>query len=260
MVAAATSQAHDVIGVMGAERVTHVSATPTFWRLLVGKLDKESAAQLPIEQITLGGEAVPGPLIDQLRELFPDARISHVYAGTEFGSVVSVGDGRSGLPLSVLERGEDADVQLRIVDGQLEIRSRVGMLGYHGAGDSGEEWRPTGDLVEIRDDRIHFVGRATEIINVGGAKVHPLPIEELVGSVPGVALVAAYGRPNPITGQLVALDVVAEPGADEEALEEAIREAARTLPAPGRPRTIRFVESLEVRGHKLMRQSKEEDE
>src|SRR5207302_1178764 len=77
--------------------------------------------------------------------------------------------------------------------------------------DDESEWRPTGDLVEIRDDRIHFVGRKTEIINVGGAKVHPLPVEEAVCSVPGVQLAAVYGRPNAVTGPIVAVDLVPAP-------------------------------------------------
>src|SRR5581483_5479110 len=235
-------------------RVTHVSGTPTFWRLIVGRLDEESARKLPLEQITLGGEAAPEGLIERLHALFPAARISHVYAGTEFGSVVAVSDGRSGLPVSVLDRGEEADVQLRIVDGELQIRSRVGMLGYHQASESEHDWRSTGDLVEVRDGRIQFVGRTTEIINVGGVKVHPLPVEELVCSVTGVQLAAVYGRPNPITGQIVSIDVVLKPGTDLKDAEARIREACQALPAAARPRRIRFVPELEIRGNKLMRQ------
>jgi acyl-CoA synthetase (AMP-forming)/AMP-acid ligase II len=254
-----TSQARDAIETMRSSAVTHVSATPTFWRLLVGSLDPRAAAELPLEQITLGGEAAPGPLIDRLAELFPEARITHIYAGTEFGTVMSASDRRAGFPLSVLDRPEDAASQLRIVDGELQMRSRVGMLGYHEDEDSIGEWRPTGDLVEVREERIYFVGRKTDIINVGGAKVHPLPIEDLVSAVDGVALVAVYGRPNPVTGQIVALDVVAEPGADAEQLEAEIRRACEALPRPGRPRKIQFVEELEVRGSKVVRARAEVD-
>jgi acyl-coenzyme A synthetase/AMP-(fatty) acid ligase len=127
------------------------------------------------------------------------------------------------------------------------------MVGYHQGTDDDSDWRPTGDLVEVRDGRIHFVGRKTEIINVGGAKVHPLPVEELVCSVDGVELAAVYGRPNAVTGQIVAVDVVAAPGADTDALAARIREACQALPAAGRPRRIRFVEELEIKGNKLMR-------
>jgi acyl-coenzyme A synthetase/AMP-(fatty) acid ligase len=253
LVAPPSRRADEVIETIRRHRVTHASATPTFWRLVVGRLDAETARELPLRQITLGGEAAPEGLIERLHELFGQARLSHVYAGTEFGSAVSVRDGRSGLPLSVLDRDESADVRLRIVDGELQIRSRVGMLGYHRNTDDESEWRPTGDLVEIRDDRIHFVGRKTEIINVGGAKVHPLPVEETVCSVPGVQLAAVYGRPNAVTGQIVAVDVVPAPGVDTDELAALIRTACQALPAAGRPRRIRFVEELEIKGNKLMR-------
>lgn len=246
-------RAEDVIETIRRERVTHASATPTFWRLVVGRLGPHSARDLPLAQITLGGEAAPEGLIERLHQLFPQARISHVYAGTEFGSAVSVRDGRSGLPLSVLERDEDAPVRLRIVDGELQIRSRVGMLGYHQSADEESEWRRTGDLVEVRGDRIHFVGRKSEIINVGGAKVHPLPIEEVVCGVEGVQLAAVYGRPNAVTGQIVAVDVVAAEGVDTDELTKRIRAACQALPAAGRPRRIRFVDELEIKGNKLMR-------
>lgn len=253
LVVPATRRAEEVVDAIRDHGVTHVSATPTFWRLVVGLLESRGAESLRLEQITLGGEATPAGLIERLRRLFPAARISHVYAGTEFGSAVSVNDGLSGLPLSVLERPADAEVQLRVVDGELHARSRVGMLGYHESDDDESGWRATGDLVEIRDDRIHFVGRTTEMINVGGAKIHPLPLEELACSVPGVQLAAVYGRPNPVTGQIVAMDVVTEPGADVQAVETAIRAVCESLPAAGRPRRIRFVPELEVRGNKLIR-------
>ncbi len=157
------------------------------------------------------------------------------------------------MPVSILERDESADVRFRIVDDELQISSRVGMLGYHGTDDAGAEWRPTGDLVEVRDGRIHFVGRKTEIINVGGAKVHPLPVEEVICAVEGVNLAAVYGRPNPITGQIVAADVVAAPGEDPDELTARIRAACEALPAAGRPRRIRVVDELEIKGNKLMR-------
>jgi acyl-CoA synthetase (AMP-forming)/AMP-acid ligase II len=255
LVVPSSRRADDVISAIRDQGVTHISGTPTFWRLLVDCLRSDSGEGLGLEQITLGGEAAPERLIEQLTEMFPNARLSHVYAGTEVGSVVSVRDGRSGLPLSVLDRDASAEVRLRIVDDELEVRSSVGMLGYHNAGDSHAEWRRTGDLVEVRGDRIHFVGRTTEIINVGGAKVHPLPVEELVCSVTGVRLAAVYGRPNPVTGQIVAVDVVAEAGAEGADLEERIRAACEMLPAAGRPRRIRFVDELETRGSKLLRQA-----
>lgn len=251
-----SGQPRDAVASMRELGVTHASATPTFWRFAtshLGEEAEETVKSLPLRQITIGGEAVPEQLVIDLRRLFPRARVSQVYAATEFGSSVSVRDGRNGLPVAVLDRDEKADVRLRIVDGQLHARSKVGMLGYYGEDDTDDGWRATGDLVEVRGDRIHFVGRASETINVGGVKVHPLPIEEAVGRTSGVQLAHAYGRPNPVSGQIVAVDVIAEPGTDGAALREAIRVTCEPLPPAAQPRLIRLVTELDIREQKISR-------
>jgi acyl-CoA synthetase (AMP-forming)/AMP-acid ligase II len=250
-----SQHAADCLDAMRRHGVTHASGTPTFWRLLVGAVDADPLPPPALQQVTLGGEAVPGALLDRIREVFSTARISQVYATTELGSVVSVTDGRPGLPLSVLERGQDAPVQLRVVDGELQARSTVGMIGYHGAEPPSSDWRPTGDLVEITEDRIQFVGRTSDVINVGGVKVHPLPVEDAVADVPGVHLARAYGRSNPVTGEVVALDIVAASGADHAEIEAAVRRACSQLVPAARPRRIRFVDELDVRGSKILRRT-----
>ena len=173
---------------------------------------------------------------------------------------MSVRDDRIGLPVDVLERGDDAEVQFKIVDGELHARSRVGMLGYHGDDADPDGWRPTGDMVEVVGDRILFAGRTTEVINVGGVKVHPLRVEEVVAPVPGVELVRASGRKNALSGQIVVLEVVAKPGLDEDELEDAIRDACRVLPEAARPRRVKFVESLAVIEHKISRRTETGDQ
>ena len=232
----------------------YVSATPTYWRFLLAELRSDGGPVPVLRQITLGGEAIPGPLLDQLRATFPDARISQVYAASEFGSSGSVRDRRSGLPIEVLSRGEDADVAMKVVDGELWVRSRVGMLGYYGDEPiDPDAWRATGDLVEIVGDRIEFRGRASEIINVGGVKVHPLPIEERLAAVDGIDMARVYGRPNPLTGAIVAVDVVLADGADENTVKDAIRAACADLPAQSRPRSVKFVDTVSMTGHKIVR-------
>jgi acyl-CoA synthetase (AMP-forming)/AMP-acid ligase II len=232
----------------------HISATPTYWRFLLAELHTGGGPVPALRQVTLGGEAVPTPLLDQLRAVFPHARISQVYAASEFGAAGSVRDGRHGLALDILARGEDADVAVKIVDGQLWVRSRVGMVGYYDAsGADPDGWRPTGDLVEIVDDRIVFCGRAGDIINVGGVKVHPLPIEERVSAVDGVEIARVYGRPNALTGAIVAVDVVPMPGADSGTVKAAVRAACLDLPPAARPRSVRIVREVALAGSKIAR-------
>lgn len=250
LVQPASNQPRQAWEAIKRQEVTHASATPTFWRFLLNAVDATSD-QVSLRQITLGGEAVAHSLLTDLAATFPNARISQIYASTEFGSSVSVRDFRDGLPIEVLER--EAGVRFRVVDGELQARSSVGMLGYYGQPDLDDGWLPTGDLVEVRGDRIFFVGRSSDVINVGGVKVHPLPVEHVVNSASGVAMSAAYGRPNPVVGAIVSVDVVTEPGADEEGVRAAINAACSALPEAARPRRIRFVESLEVRGGKIRR-------
>lgn len=237
--------------------VTHASATPTYWRFLLSEMRADGGPVPALRQITLGGEAAPGPVLAQLHETFPDTAISHIYAASEFGSSGSTKDGRPGLPSEVLTRGEDADIAMKVVDGELWVRSRTGMLGYYGEPEleDPDGWRATGDLVEVDGDRVVFHGRASEVINVGGVKVHPLPVEERVGAVPGVAVARVWGRPNPMTGAIVAIDLVVDPDADADQVKQAVRDACADLPAAARPRSVRIVPEISLKGSKIVRQA-----
>jgi acyl-CoA synthetase (AMP-forming)/AMP-acid ligase II len=242
------------LAAMRAHSIDHASATPTYWRLLLAELGSDGGPPPPLRQITLGGEAVQARLLDALKDAFPQARISQIYGANESGNLRSVRDGRNGLPLSVLDPPPDADIALKIQDGELWVRSRIGMLGYYGDPPiDPDAWRATGDLVEIVGDRIMFRGRKSEIINVGGVKVHPLPIEERVSAVPGVEMVRAFGRPNPISGAILALEIVASPGADKDDVDERIRKACADFSPAEQPRSIRFVETMSTVGNKMSR-------
>jgi acyl-CoA synthetase (AMP-forming)/AMP-acid ligase II len=254
LVAPAPRRPREGLAAMRALGVTHASATPTYWRFLLAEMRSDGGEVPLLRQVTLGGEAIPGPLLGDLQRAFPDAAISQVYAASEFGSTGSVRDARPGLSTAVLDRGDDADVDMRIVDGELWIRSRTGMLGYHGEPEvDAEGWRATGDRVEVEGDRILFRGRTSEIINVGGVKVHPLPIEERVSAIRGVDMARVFGRPNAMTGAIVALEVVAAPGADPAGLKAAIRAACADLAPAAQPRSIRFVDDIVTAGSKIVR-------
>ncbi|UTI62607.1 acyl--CoA ligase [Paraconexibacter antarcticus] len=252
-------QPADGLAALLEHEVTCVSATPTYWRFLLAEARSRGVALPPLEQVTLGGEAAPAELLASLRSAFPAARISHIYASTEFGSVASVADGRPGLPVSSLARDENPTANLRIVDGELQVRAAAGMLGYVGSAapdDAEPSWRPTGDLVTVVGDRVVFTGRTSEVINVGGVKVHPLPIEERIGALPRVEMARVFGRSNRLTGAIVAAEVVPVPGLDDGGLDDLrheIRSAVADLPRAWHPRSVNFVNSIATRGAKTVR-------
>jgi acyl-CoA synthetase (AMP-forming)/AMP-acid ligase II len=84
------------------------------------------------------------------------------------------------------------------------------MLGYLNAPSPFVDgWYDTGDVVEQDGDYIRVVGRAKEILNVGGLKILPGEIERVALMHPEVLRARGVGVPNPITGQHI--EVTVEP-------------------------------------------------
>jgi acyl-CoA synthetase (AMP-forming)/AMP-acid ligase II len=147
---------------------------------------------------------------------------------------------------------------MKIEDGSLRIRSPRRAIRY--LGNSSEEladpdgFVDTHDLIELRDHRYYFVGRADRVINVGGQKVHPEEVEAVINQHPEVRMSLVKGRRNPVTGELVVAEVVLKStiGQDDAATDAAILRnqilgiCRRALPAYKVPAAIRFVGGLEI--------------
>src|SRR5271156_2205140 len=79
------------------------------------------------------------------------------------------------------------------------------MLGYLNAENPFTEdgWFKTDDVVEVDGDYIHILGRSTDIINVGGQKVYPAQVENIIEQMENVEDVIVNGAPSPVTGHVV---------------------------------------------------------
>ncbi len=187
--------------------VTHLSGTPSHWRRAVMSTFADLIAPA---YVRLSGEIADQAILDTLTRIYPDAAIGHAYASTEAGVGFEVDDGREGFPARFLD--PDRAVVMKIEDGSLRIRSSRTANRYLGSAASAlidpEGFVDTDDLVERRGDRIHFVGRRSGIINVGGFKVHPEEVEAVINRHAGVRMSLVKGRNNPITGSVVVADVV----------------------------------------------------
>jgi acyl-CoA synthetase (AMP-forming)/AMP-acid ligase II len=201
---------------LAKEHVTILPATPTLLRRLIASADRTILADSALTRITLGGEATDGPLLEQAQAIFPQAKITQVYATTELGEVFRVADGRPGFPATWLGRALPGGARLSMRrDGELLVQlSR----------DTAEVG--TGDLVERRGERFEFTGRRSDVIVVGGAKVFPKRVEEILRRVPGIAEARVYGLPSAITGELVAAEVVLADPLPESATPDQVRTAA----------------------------------
>lgn len=183
-------------------RAQVLPTSPTFLNLLLLSEAHRRHDLSSLELITYGTEVMPESTLRRLNELFPDVRLLQTYGLSEVGILRS--KSRSSDSLWVKVGGEGFET--RVVDGMLEIRAESAMLGYLNAEDPFTEdgWFRTGDAVEVDGEYLRFLGRNSEIINVGGEKVYPAEVEDVLQQMEGVEDVAVTGEPNPITGETVA--------------------------------------------------------
>ncbi len=244
------SLAQQIAG-LAAGGVTHLSCTPTLWRRILMLPDY---AALRLTQITLGGETADTATLRALSVAWPAARISHIYASTEAGQGFSVTDGRAGFPAAWLKGapgGLAGGLGLDLREGVLWLQPPLQARGASRTGPrigieaDAAGFIRTGDLVEMRGDRVMFLGRESGLINVAGVKVWPEVVEAVIKAVPGVGLVQISARKSPVTGALVVAEVQLVEGADPVVLKPLILAACRAgLPREAVPASIRFVVAL----------------
>jgi acyl-coenzyme A synthetase/AMP-(fatty) acid ligase len=237
---------------LGRHGVTHVSGTPSHWRRA---LMSPAARAMEPRYVRLSGEIADQAILDNLAAFYAPARVGHAYASTEAGVGFDVNDGKEGFPAAMI--GAPGEVEMKIVDGTLRIRSPRTACGYVGtsvpalAGPDG--FVDTGDMLERIGVRYHFAGRKGGIINVGGLKVHPEEVEGVINRHPQVRMSLVHPRKSPITGAIVVAEVVlreeAGDGADTRigALRGEILDLCRARLAQHKvPAMIRFVPALSV--------------
>jgi acyl-coenzyme A synthetase/AMP-(fatty) acid ligase len=240
----------DHVARLNAMSVTHISGTPSHWRKL---LMSGSATGFAPRYVRLSGEIADQAVLDGLKRAFPEASIGHAYASTEAGVGFAVNDGLEGFPADLIGVNRDG-VEMKVVDGCLRIRSRRAAHAYVGRQAAvltdEEGFVDTGDMVELRGDRYHFVGRRGGIINIGGLKVHPEEIEAVINRHPDVRMSRAKSRKSPITGSIVVADVILADGCDVSRsgeIRDQIFSECRARLAPHKvPVMIKFVAALDI--------------
>jgi acyl-CoA synthetase (AMP-forming)/AMP-acid ligase II len=130
--------------------------------------------------------------------------------------------------------------------GRLFIRSTSMMAGYLGREgidtsvlDGG--WFQTGDLA-TRDQRgLCLKGRHSEVINVGGLKVIPCEVEDVIAALPGIHEVKVYAGQDRSGRQFVKAAIV---GAAELSPVEIEAHCERELVYYKRPRVVLRLDKL----------------
>lgn len=195
----ATQPISERVSYLLERQVNSISATPSMWRAL---LQVQEFLKLPLIQITLGGERVERALLETLKSVFPNARITQIYASSELGVVFTVQDGLEGFPLRFLNTENEQGCFLKI--------DKKGRLKVYRNG----QWIDTGDRVELSEERVLFTGRSDQIANVGGVKVDPEKVRLAIMELPEVLAAVVSAVSNPILGQVLVAEVTLDKSAE----------------------------------------------
>jgi acyl-CoA synthetase (AMP-forming)/AMP-acid ligase II len=216
--------------------VTHISATPTFYRL---RLQRLNGTFPEVQRLTSGGEKFEPSLRDVLGEIFPNAEFRNVYALTEAGSLLESNDEFFRIPGDLSDR-------IQVTD-ENELVVHESLLGEVDEEKIADGWFKTGDLIEyVDDEHFRFVGRKSEFVNVGGYRVNPHEIEEFISRIDGVEAVVVSSRSSSVTGNILTAKIQTANDADDQRIKDEVQEAVSTLDSWKQPRIIRVEDELKL--------------
>jgi long-chain acyl-CoA synthetase len=185
-----------------AEHHVHTLPTsPTFLNLMLisGAWQEHDMSSLKV--IAYGTEPMPESTLKRLHDALPEVSLVQTYGMSELGVLRS----RSRDSQSLWIKFSGDGFQTKIVDGVLWVKAETAMLGYLNAPDLFDEdgWLNTQDAVEVDGEYIRILGRATDLINVGGQKVYPAEVENYLLQLDNVQDVAVFAKPHPMMGHVV---------------------------------------------------------
>lgn len=210
----------------------YISATPTFYRMLAPYNQRVDGLQ----SVTLNGEKTTQKLIDDLKSIFPKAKMRNIYGSTEAGPLMSSDSTDFMVPSRL-------DGKLMIIRGELYFHQSLVSNSVNT-----KEWYPSGDLVEVIKDlplTIRFISRKSRILNVAGHNVNPQQVEEYILTHPSVLEAQVLSKEHKLIGNLLTAHVKLIPHQtiSEKDLLSYLKEV---LPAYKIPRIIKFTDDISV--------------
>lgn len=186
-------------------QVELLPTSPTFLNLMLLSRAYERYNLSSLQVITYGAEPMPESLLKNLVKVFPQIQFQQTYGLIELGVMRSKSENNDSLWVKIGGDGYD----FRVVDGLLQVKADSAMLGYLNAPSPFTEdgWFMTGDSVEVKGEYFRILGRKSELINVGGEKVYPQEVENVILAFPGISDVVVFAEKNPIAGNIVCANI-----------------------------------------------------
>jgi len=191
-----------VISLINKYQVNILPTTPTFLNLLMIDESFDSSKLKSLKLITYGTERMSEIILNKLNSSLPKVKLLQTFGTSETGILKTQSKSSNSLFFKIV----DDKKEYKIVGGELYLRSKTQVNGYVNHNNDSflnDGWYATGDLVETDDDYIKIIGRKNKLINVGGLKVLPKEIEDVINSVNGVDDSTVFSEQNNIVGNIV---------------------------------------------------------
>ena len=215
--------ADDVCKLINEYKIAVLPASPTFLNLILIGKSYEKYDLSSLRMITYGTETMPEGLLNRLKSAFAKVKFLQTFGTSETGIAATSSKSSD----STFMKIDDENLEYKIVDGELWLKSKTRILGYLNAemdSFTDDGWFKTGDLAQQSEDGfIKIIGRSKEIINVGGQKVLPCEVESVLLEMKEIQDCLVYAEKNAITNQSVCCDVVLKPGVDANGIKILVR-------------------------------------
>ena len=196
-----------VISLINKHQVNILPTTPTFLNLLMIDESFDSSKLKSLKLITYGTERMSEVILNKLNLNLPKVKLLQTFGTSETGILKTQSKSSNSLFFKIV----DDEKEYKILGDELYLRSKTQVNGYVNHNNDNfliDGWYATGDLVETDEDGyIKIIGRKNKIINVGGLKVLPKEIEDVINSVNGVDDSTVFSEQNNIVGNIVCVKI-----------------------------------------------------
>lgn len=227
-------------------RVNVLSGSPTFLNLIVLSEAYKNYNLDSLKIIGYGAEPMPDFLLKRLNEIFPNVQIHQKFGTSETNAIRVINQSNDSLYMKI----DDPNIEHKIIDNELWLKSQTQILGYLNSDQDSFErgWFKTGDIVEVNDaGYFRIIGRKKEIINVGGEKVNPGEVENIIMQHEEVIQCSVYGIENAITGETVIAEVQISKNSEPTRVKKEIKRLCySSLEDYKCPTRIKIVEEVKV--------------
>jgi len=242
---------------------TGFAGVPSHFQILLRKTRDFKTTRFPsLRYVTQAGGKLHTTYIKEFVDWFPDVKFFVMYGQTEATArlsylppdklkekIGSIGKGIPGVELRVVnDKGENVKPN---ETGEIIAKGDNVMKGYLNEPNETSKvlrdgWLYTGDLARIDEDGfIYIESRKKEIIKVGGVRVSPHEIEEVIVTYPGVISCAVESIPDEIQGEAIKATIYVNESEKDQFMEDSVRKYCSSfLSAPKIPKVIVFETNL----------------